>query len=242
MMVFILSTSQTTTAGTKITSATTGFVQPNGTSGVIGIAADGADGEYLEVTFPLKGSHQFAREMVPTTLGIGEIAVNTRVNHPSEIMPNLPGFIPCGWRTRPGTLFDITPRGGESSDVKVVYIAFAESGDSLPRATHWQDGDNYTYGTTAAKTRLCLFDPGCKSLGYLGAHAAGQTAFAYRLTPAGQDYTIPGNHGATNAAEEAVGAWLVNQSIQGSDGLYFGDQTGLYTGTAVGEIAIGLFY
>lgn len=238
-MVKITSHRASLTAGAKVLAATSGFSCPEGCHGLIGVMADGADGECTILTFPKEGSHKFAMEEIPRTAGSGEIAVNTRINPGAELIPGLPGFIPCGWPMRVGDPIDYTPDGAESTDVTVTYMAWAEAGDQLGQAVHWVRGVNYTYATTLTDAILVEVDEGLSRILYANAHGAGQTALQYRLKFKGADYTLPGSHNATDASEEPTMLYRINQKLE-SRQIRYGDQTGYFTGTAVGESYWGM--
>ena len=219
-----------TTAGTALASGTTGLRLPDDMAGIIAIGADGADGEYLDVQFE-KNTHRFGLEQVPT---FSEIAVNTRVKRFQ--------FAPCYWRLGKGEGIKITPRGGESSDVKAIHIIWGDDEElSKGQGIHWIHCDQVTHGTTADGTKIADIPEECTVLVKCANHGAGTTVLGIRLKPGGVEENFPSNHGSTNAAEDPVTIHNCNIPKQ-SDIVTFVVNSNYFTGTGTLEIYLGWLY
>lgn len=216
----------TLTAGTVVTSDS--FEVPQGFAGITRIGKTGAAGEYIEVEFP-NGGHIYPKEEVPVITGIGEIAVETRVQ-PAKLTP-------VYWRLEPGTKFRVTPRGGESSTEGNIIVEFGRSNDFVHPAVHWMHAD-ITTGTTPDNAQLVEVPERLRTLLYGAVHGANEEYIAYKLKYDGEIYYLIANHQAENAAEIPIGLQEINEPLQ-SDKLYYGAKTTGHGAGAAGDMYFG---
>jgi len=218
----------TFTAGTKVTSATTGFTVQQGFAGITRVWKSGDIGETLEITFP-GNEHEFAKEEVPVH---GEIAVETRVN---DIV-----LVPCFWHLPEGTKIDCTPQGAESSTEGNIFIELGTEDEFTEPARHWVHAD-WTTGTTADDAELTEIPRSCHTLWSVIVHGANLEYTAIRMSKSGSAYFIIGNHGTTHAVAVQLTPQVVNLPKE-TDHVYLADQAAGHGAGAAADFHFSFLY
>jgi len=219
----------TLTAGTKITSATTGFVCPKGFAGILGVTQTGAAHSGLELSFP-NGDYEYDSLDIPTMM-TGEIAVETRLYDAV--------LTPVNLALPEGTAVDVTPSGGESSTEGNIIIVWGRSGEFTGPRIHWMHAD-ITTGTTADNAILVTYPRGLSSLAYGHANAANAEILYWRGEYNGRLNALPATHNAVDAQEINGRLIPINEPVNPNGGsIYLGDVAAGYGAGAAGDVYFG---